>query len=306
MLASEQPLPPASRLAIMVGSLAIALLAHLVTGGQWSVTLSGTAAIILVLSALPALSWLVKPVVTYLGIWLLFNLARARADNTAWADQVLGFVPRLEAQLIGGRLPSAVLQDRFYDPGAPGYFDYGWTGVYLSFFVVPHLVALILLWRDRETFWHYVSATGVLFTLALGGFFLMPTSPPWMVTEAVPEADFSEIRRITEEVLIRVDLPVRLFNHSENGTGRMSEVRLEPNSIAAMPSIHFAVTALMAYIARRSGPILYGAALVYTCLMGIALIYLGEHYVLDLAVGGVLAGTGWAIAGKWIERGENA
>lgn len=38
-LASERPLRPGSRLALVAGSLAIALLAHLVLGGQWGVTL---------------------------------------------------------------------------------------------------------------------------------------------------------------------------------------------------------------------------------------------------------------------------
>lgn len=214
-------------------------------------------------------------------------------------------MPKLEAELLGGRLPSAILQGEFYGPGGPDRFDYGWTVVYLSFFVVPHLVALILLWRGRRMFWHYTLATGVLFALALGGFFIIPTSPPWMVTEAIPGAGFSKIGRVTKEVLDGINLPVRLFNQSENARGRMSEVRLEPNSIAAMPSIHFAVTALPAFVARGSGRILYAAALLYTGMMGIALVYLGEHYILDFVMGGLLAGAGWTIAGTWTGGGGN-
>lgn len=267
-LASERPLSPVSRLAVAVGSLALALLAHLALRGQGSVPVIVTGAAILLLSAVPALSWLIKPVVAYAGVWIVFNLARAKADNTAWAGEVIGFVPRIEGSLFGGRLPSAVLQREFYGPGSPDRFDYDWTAIYLSFFIVPHLVALILLWRDRRMFWHYTIATGVLFVLALGGFFIIPTSPPWMVTGAVPGAGFSEIGRVTKEVLDGMNLPVRLFNQSENARGRMSEVRLEPNSIAAMPSIHFAITALTTFVARGPGRILYGAALVYTCLQG--------------------------------------
>lgn len=297
---------PASRLAIAVGSLALALLAHLALRGQAGIPVVASAATILLLSAVPTLSWLVKPVVAYVGVWLVFNLARAKADNTAWADEIIGFVPRVEAGLFGGRLPSAFLQREFYGPGRPDRFDYGWTTVYLSFFIVPHLVALILLWRDRRTFWQYTIATGVLFVLALGGFFITPTSPPWMVTEAVPEASFSQIERVTKDTLDHIDLPVRVFNQSEDARGRTSEVRLEPNPIAAMPSIHFAATALTAFVARRSGRSVYGVALVYTCMMGISLVYLGEHYIFDLGVGGLLAGTGWVVARRWLARGDNA
>jgi len=305
-LVSERPLKRSSRLVIAFGCLALALLAHLALRGQGGIPVVVAAATILLLSAVPTLSWLVKPVVAFAGVWIVFNLARARADNTAWADEVIGFVPRVEADLLGGRLPSAVLQHEFYGPGGPDRFDYAWTVVYLSFFIIPHLVALILLWRDRRTFWHYTIATGVLFALALGGFFITPTSPPWMVTEAVPEAGFSQIERVTKDTLDHIDLPVRVFNQSEDARGRMSEVRLEPNSIAAMPSIHFAVTALTAFVTRRFGRIVYGVALVYTCMMGIALVYLGEHYILDLVVGGLLAGTGWVMARRWLACCDNA
>jgi membrane-associated phospholipid phosphatase len=84
---------------------------------------------------------------------------------------------------------------------------------------------------------------------------------------------------------------------------RGSEVRFEPNPIAAMPSIHFAATALLVFPARRGGRLLAAGAVVYAGLMGLALVYLGEHYVLDLVVGGALAALGWSIAGRWSAPG---
>lgn len=77
---------------------------------------------------------------------------------------------------------------------------------------------------------------------------------------------------------------------------------MEPNPIAAMPSIHFAATALIIFPARHAGRALYYAAIVYTLLMGIALVYLGEHYVLDLLVGGAMVLVSWALAGRWISE----
>jgi len=210
-------------------------------------------------------------------------------------------VPRLEAWLAGGQLPSGVLQRTFAESGMIDCLDHALTAIYLSFFIVPHLVGALLLWRDRPAFWRFLGATAALFTLALAGFFLIPTSPPWLVTESVPEAGFADIRRITEDVLREWDLPVQLFNSANARGVRASQVRMEPNPIAAMPSIHFAVTALVACVAWRSGTWRAGAVFIYTCLMGISLVYLGEHYVLDLVAGGVLAGTGWAVAGKVID-----
>ncbi|HEV2109461.1 MAG TPA: phosphatase PAP2 family protein, partial [Thermomicrobiales bacterium] len=76
------------------------------------------------------------------------------------------------------------------------------------------------------------------------------------------------------------------------------EVRIEPNPIAAMPSIHFAATALLVFPVRRAGVPVAGAMVLYACLMAIALVYLGEHYVLDIVVGGTLAGLAWWITGR--------
>ena len=134
------------------------------------------------------------------------------------------------------------------------------------------------------------------------GFFALPTAPPWLVAEAVPRAAFTPIDRVTEQVLGSLDLPFRLYGSAGHEAARGSEVRFEPNPIAAMPSIHFAATALLVFPARWAACLLTGAALLYAALMGVALVYLGEHYVLDLVVGGAMATIGWTAAGRWRGR----
>ena len=297
LLRQRRPRTLAGRLLVAAVAIAVALGVEAATGGRWRWLVGGAAVVISLLALIPRLSGLVKPVGAYVGVWLAFNILRALADDTAWAQRVLGLVPRFQAWLFAGTLPSAAAQRRFYEPGAPDAYDYGWTAVYLSFFAAPHLVAVLVLWRDRRLFWRYVLATAVLFALSLVAFFAIPTSPPWLATETVPKGNFAPIRRVTEEVLARLDLPVRLFNDRQTGAVRTTEVRIEPNPIAAMPSIHFAATALLVPLAARASRLLAGAAVLYAGLMGTALVYLGEHYVLDLAVGGILAAVGWAAAG---------
>lgn len=292
--------PPSrhSRFAIIVGAALLAAVIHLLTGGRWTPLLVVFVAIASLLAVLPRLAWLVKPIGTYIGMWLVFNLLRAGADDTEWADRVLDLVPRLEAFLAGGNLPSAVLQDWFHQPGNPGWHDYGLTTVYMSFFVVPHLVAALLLWKNVRLFWRYTLATGVLFILATISFYVIPTSPPWLAPQLVPDAGFASIQRITQQVLAGLDLPIQLFNESTRGGVRTSEVRMEPNPIAAMPSIHFAATMMIMFPARRARSPLFAVTTVYTLLMGIALVYLGEHFVLDLVAGGAMATIGWVVASQ--------
>ena len=298
----QGPRSPRARVAIILAIVGLAVAIHLITGGRWTTVLIGLAGATALLAALPRVSWLVKPIGAYVGLWLIFNLLRAGADDTEWADRVLDLVPRFEAWLFGGNLPSAVLQDRFNEPGNVGWHDHGLVAIYLSFFIAPHLVAILLLWRNRRLFWRYVLAMLALFTLAGASFYLIPTSPPWLATVIVPDAGFAQIRRITEQVLAGLNLPYQLFSESARGPVRTSEVRLEPNPIAAMPSIHFAATALIAFPARRAGVTLFGVAIAYTVLMGIALVYLGEHYVVDLVAGGAMTALGWFVAGRVLDK----
>jgi len=44
-----------------------------------------------------------------------------------------------------------------------------------------------------------------------------------------------------------LDLPVDFYHHGRRGSVVVSEAKIEPNSVAAMPSIHFAATALLVF-----------------------------------------------------------
>jgi len=69
-----------------------------------------------------------------------------------------------------------------------------------------------------------------------------------------------------------------------------------------MPSIHFAITFLLVWLAvnqRKRWRIL---AWTYALSMGIALVYMGEHYVIDIIAGGAVTSAGWMLARIWTER----
>jgi membrane-associated phospholipid phosphatase len=57
------------------------------------------------------------------------------------------------------------------------------------------------------------------------------------------------------------------------------------NPLAAMPSLHFATSVMAAHLLSEvgRGPGMIGWS--YTAVLGLALVYLGEHYVIDLLVG---------------------
>jgi membrane-associated phospholipid phosphatase len=60
------------------------------------------------------------------------------------------------------------------------------------------------------------------------------------------------------------------------------------NPLAAMPSLHFATSLMAAHLLREAGPVPGAIGWTYAITLGFALVYLGEHYVIDLVAGAAL------------------
>jgi membrane-associated phospholipid phosphatase len=58
-----------------------------------------------------------------------------------------------------------------------------------------------------------------------------------------------------------------------------------------MPSLHFATSVTAAHVLSDTGPVAGAFGWTYAATLGLALVYLGEHYVVDLAAGLALAET---------------
>jgi membrane-associated phospholipid phosphatase len=60
------------------------------------------------------------------------------------------------------------------------------------------------------------------------------------------------------------------------------------NPLAAMPSLHFATSLMGAHLLWEVGPVAGAVATTYAATLGLALVYLGEHYAVDLLAGAAL------------------
>jgi hypothetical protein len=56
-----------------------------------------------------------------------------------------------------------------------------------------------------------------------------------------------------------------------------------------MPSLHFATSLMAAHLLTETGPVAGAVGWSYAALLGLALVYLGEHYVADLIGGALMA-----------------
>lgn len=228
----------------------------------------------------------------YAAVWFIFTALRSLADETVFARTVNFDVPNFERKMFGGQLPTVMLQDRFLDASHLAWYDYACTATHWSYFVVPHGVAIYLWFRRPELFRRMLGALTLLLSVGLALYFLLPSNPPWMAPEAINSPSAPVVYRVMES--IGKSLGGGLYNASYKVVG-------ESNPRAAMPSIHMAITTLLIFptwaVSRRWGAIM----IVYALMMAFSLVYLGEHYVIDVLMGCAVTTYGWFGVG-WINR----
>lgn len=218
--------------------------------------------------------------------------ARVHIDYPVRIDRVLGL----------GQLPGARLQRAFGRPGLPlNRREQVLVWSHWLWFLIPHsTVAWFLLFR-RERFERAALHTYAVFDLGLIGYWAVPTAPPWY---AARQGHTAELRRMMVE-------------HGE----AFWQARWDPlyaslagNPLAAMPSLHFATSLMAARLLADEGPLPGAIGFGYAGTIGFALVYLGEHYVIDLIAGAALAegvrAAGPAVSpwlvrvGRWLQATE--
>ena len=239
---------------------------------------------------------LLGALVPYALIWFVFTFLRSLADDTRWAMIVNTRATALERWIFNGELPTIRMQADWYTIGSLHWYDFYFTFIHWSYFFVPHAVAVYLWWKEPEKFRQLLLGLGFLLTLGLALYFILPSNPPWLAPPSVNSPGAPEVERIMQPIGEQLGGGLYQAGHKVVG---------ESNPIAAMPSIHFAVTFLLIFVAMDYARGWRIVAWVYTISMGLALIYLGEHYVVDVIAGAGVTTIGWVAAGKWLSSGHS-
>jgi hypothetical protein len=185
-----------------------------------------------------------------------------------------------------GSPPTAVLQRALSRPGNPTPLDYGLVFLHWGWFLQPHSASAWILWRHPDRFPQAAALICGIFDIGLIGYFAIPTAPPWWAAEqGVAAAVHDRDVEITGMRRIMVEVGERVWGSLWPGLYRL----LGGNPLAAMPSLHFGTSVMAASVLDDHGlvPGLLGWG--YASVLGFALVYLGEHYVVDLAAGLALA-----------------
>jgi membrane-associated phospholipid phosphatase len=214
--------------------------------------------------------------VLYVFGLFVYTVLRSFADRTSIPVRS-GYVIAIDRLLFFGVEPTRWLQERFFDPTRIHPLDWLTVHVHWSYFALPHLTAVaVFLWR-RELFARYVALVLGTFYAGLVIYFLVPTMPPWLAADA---GILPGVWRVMDFVGGQVD---------RDTYQRLYDALGVPNPVAAMPSLHMAVTTALFLFGRGLNRWLGRALAVYVLLMGFSLVYMGEHYVTDVLVGAFMA-----------------
>jgi hypothetical protein len=206
-------------------------------------------------------------------------------DPGRLANRVLIDYPIAIDRALGlGVTPTARLQHAFGRPGQIRPFERVLVWCHWLWFFVPHGAVAYVRLRDRDGHNRFPSAAARMYSVFdLGAFFYwgIPTAPPWWAAARGQLEDGRAIRVRRMMIEYGPDAWGRLW-------GPLFQF-LGGNPLAAMPSLHIATSMMAAQILSEVGPVAGAVGWSYTGLLGLALVYLGEHYVIDLVGGAALA-----------------
>lgn len=185
---------------------------------------------------------------------------------------------QIDSLFGGGVPPTARLQRSLRDHTRVTPLDRAVAGVYGSW-LLPHLILGWILMRHPEFVPRAAGRLAATYHLTTPFYWLIPTAPPWWASESEGEMN-GEVQRVLRHVIR--DLRNQPQNKADNSPG---------NPWGSMPSDHIASAAITA-MALSEINIRYGVlGWSYVALASFAVIYLGEHYLIDVIAGLAVAET---------------
>jgi membrane-associated phospholipid phosphatase len=192
---------------------------------------------------------------------------RVRVDYPVRIDRALGL----------GMTPTQHLQRVFAHPGHIRAHEKPLVWAHWVWFFVPHGSMAYILAFHRDRFPRSAAQLYSVFDLGVIVYWVLPTAPPWYAAQ--------EGRLGDGRVPVVRRMMIEYGEQFWKGGWKPLYSFLAGNPVAAMPSLHFATSVMAAHLLADTGPVAGAVGWTYALTLGLALVYLGEHYLVDLLAG---------------------
>lgn len=193
-------------------------------------------------------------------------------------------------QYLFGFIPTIQLQAVLFQDGLLRWYDYVAVVLYISHFIIPMLVAFIFWMYDRHTFKEFTIAFLLLSYMAFATFIAFPAMPPWMASDL---NYLPPLKKIMDQVMGSFAHPISVPSIYKF---------FGANLVAAVPSLHAAYPWLIfLFVVKKLGGIVGMLVLPYVFGVWFSVVYLGEHYVVDVIAGLLYASVAYAVV-KYIRQ----
>ena len=274
-----------------VAALLLCYAATLMLAGGLQLVVGVLVAIIAVIVATGKLGLFARdwaPLFLMMGVYGAAFEAAARLNRPTWyspqidADRFLGF----------GHIPSVWLQQHL-DASHDQLLAVVTAAAYASHYYFPVLLGLYVWWYHRENgFFDLIYGYLTVLALATVVFVLAPTAPPWLASE---RGLLPALHDVVKMGLLDMHLDT-LANHK--GDPNLYLTR------AAFPSVHAAwpMISLLVVLRYRMSRIVAMLVVVQMLSVWFAIVYSGEHYLIDVIAGAALAAATVPLVARYRSR----
>lgn len=182
---------------------------------------------------------------------------------------------KIEKKLFSN-IPSVSLQNIFLKGTTSS--DFTWFEKFLTVLHGTHFIAFLfvglIIWIHKSDYFRsYKTSFYLVASIGIAGYFIVPTVPPWMASQT-----FHIIPELTRFNILIYNVIIPTIK-----TG------FDTNPIAAMPSLHAAFPILCSIILWHTYRWKALFFFIYTFFVLFVIVYSGDHYVVDIIVGGILS-----------------
>ncbi|MBN2305839.1 MAG: inositol phosphorylceramide synthase [Anaerolineae bacterium] len=218
----------------------------------------------------------------FLMLLVAYKWARNFADDLTVHQVNVENLIEWERNLFGGAMPGHTLQTHLWNRPFTPVLDLITNTLYLSHFISPLVMAVLLWRRGRAQYWAFAIGLITVSYAAFGTYILFPAAPPWWATH------FGYLP----------DQPV-VLDHFVVGSKALID---GANPVAAMPSLHTAYPTFIALVAlatwgRRAIPVI-----LLPVSVAFSTFYLGHHYVIDALMGAFYSLVVFLTVFPWAKR----